>query len=71
MINKLKTRWGAFAWLHLVPESIRSRYHDALAENIALHHRCDELQTAADLWEEAYSAMRTAYVMLKDEKGAR
>lgn len=67
----VKQRWGAFAWFHLTPESIRSRYHDALAESIALQNRCDELQTAAELWQQAYLSMRTAYTTLKDAKGAR
>ena len=71
MINKLKTMWGAFAWFHLTPESIRSRYHDALAENLELQNRCDELQTELELWKQAYLSMQTAYTTLKDAKGAR
>ena len=66
-----KRRWDAFVWFHLVSQNIRDRYNAALKECMELDNRCAELQTAAELWEEAYLSMRTAYTTLKDAKGAR
>ena len=76
-----KKRWQAFAWIHLVPPEIRSRYKRTLdklkyceMEVQRLRLLCDELerrseswQEAAEKWEEAYRFAVKAYDELVDE----
>lgn len=66
----VKRRWDAFVWFHMVSQNVRDRYNAALRECMELDHRCAELQTAAELWEEAYLSMQTAYTTLKDARRA-
>lgn len=76
-----KKRWESFAWIHLVPPEIRSRYKRTLdklkycdMEVQRLRFICDDLerrseawQESAEKWEEAYHLIEMAYNKLVDE----